>query len=339
VKAILPLPSGGFGLSEVPSPDIGPGELLLEMRACGLCGTDLAKLSHPQDSAGVRLGHEFAGVVRAIGPGVTRFAPGDRVTAAHHVPCGSCWACRHGSESMCRQFKATNIDPCGFAELIRIPQLHIEQVAFRLPDGMSYEEASFTEPLGCAVRAVERSQVLAGDRIAVVGGGGMGILIAQTIQARGADALVLDIADARLALARELGIRSAENPAGDGLDRTLNDLTGGMGVDGAILTVVNERILRETQFAVRSGGRINVFAEAADGPRLALDFGDLYHRELTIVSTYSSTPASVAEAFALLASRRIRVAPLISHRLPLDAFEEGVRLQREGKATKVVYHP
>jgi threonine dehydrogenase-like Zn-dependent dehydrogenase len=112
-----------------------------------------------------------------------------------------------------------------------------------------------------------------------------------------------------------------------------------VGADGAILTVVNERILRETQFAVRSGGRINVFAEAADGPRLALDFGDLYHRELTIVSTYSSTPASVAEAFALLASRRVRVAPLISHRLPLEAFEEGVRLQRDGRATKVIYHP
>ena len=339
MKAILPLASGGFGLSEVVPPTIGPGEILLEMRACGLCGTDLAKLAHPQDSQGARLGHEFSGVVRAVGAQVTRFAPGDRIAAAHHVPCGSCWSCRHGNESMCRQFKTTNADPCGFAELIRIPRPHVEQVTFRLPDDLTYEEASFAEPLACAVRAVERSQVLSGDRIAVVGGGGMGLLIAQVILAQGADAIVLDISDARLALAVQVGVRLAVNPGAAGVGRTLADLTEGVGVDGAILTVVNGRILEDTQRAVRAGGRINVFAEAADGPRLAMDFVDLYHRELAVFATYSSTPATLARAVELLSGRRIRVVPLISHRLPLEAFDEGVRLQREGKATKVVYHP
>jgi L-iditol 2-dehydrogenase len=326
-------------VAETRPPVIGPGDVLLEMKACGLCGTDLAKLSHPHESAGVRLGHEFAGVVRAVGAEVVRFAPGDRVTAAHHVPCGTCWACRHGSESMCPQFKATNVDPCGFAELIRIPQLHVERVAFSLPDGMTYEEASFTEPLACAVRAVERSQALPGDRIAVVGGGGMGLLIAQALLAHGADAIVLDVAEKRLALARELGIRTAVNPAANGLRKTLTDLIDGAGVDGIVLTVVNARILDDAQHAIRAGGRINIFAGAADGPRLAVDFVDLYHRELTVASTYSSTPATLAEAFALLADRRVRVSPLISHRLPLDAFHEGVRLQRDGVATKVIYHP
>ena len=339
MKAILGLPSGGFGVAETPPPAIGPGDVLLEMKACGLCGTDLAKLSHPQESAGARLGHEFAGVVRAVGAEVVRFVPGDRVTAAHHVPCGTCWACRHGSESMCPQFKATNVDPCGFAELIRIPRLHVEQVAFRLPDTMTYEEACFTEPLACAVRAVERSRVLPGDRIAVVGAGGMGLLIAQALVARGADAIVLDIAEKRLALARELGIPMAVNSAADGVYKPLTDLTDGAGVDGIVLTVVNARILDGAQRAVRAGGRINIFAGATDGPRLAVDLVDLYHRELTVVSTYSSTPATLAEAFALLADRRVRVSPLISHRLPLDAFDEGVRLQREGVATKVIYHP
>jgi L-iditol 2-dehydrogenase len=339
MKAILGLPSGGFGVAETPPPAIGPGDVLLEMKACGLCGTDLAKLSHPQESAGARLGHEFAGVVRAVGAEVVRFAPGDRVTAAHHVPCGTCWACRHGSESMCPQFKATNVDPCGFAELIRIPRLHVERVAFRLPDGMTYEEASFTEPLACAVRAAERSQALPGDRIAVVGGGGMGLLIAQTLLARGADVILFDVVEKRLALAREVGVRMAVNPSTNGLRKTLADLTDGAGADGIVLTVVNGRILDDAQRAVRAGGRINVFAGAADGPRLAVDLVDLYHRELTVASTYSSTPATLAEAFALLTDRRVRVSPLISHRLPLEAFDEGVRLQRDGVATKVIYHP
>ena len=220
MKAILPLPSGGFGLTEVSPPEIGPGEILVEMRACGLCGTDLAKLAHPEAAAGVRLGHELAGVVRATGPGVTRFAFGDRVTAAHHVPCGACWACRHGNESMCPQFKTTQIDPCGFAELIRIPRLQTEQVTFRLPEGLSFEEASFTEPLACAVRAVDRSQALPGDRIAVVGGGGMGILIAQALLARAADPIVVDIVHTRLSLAKTLGVRTVINPARNDLGRT-----------------------------------------------------------------------------------------------------------------------
>jgi L-iditol 2-dehydrogenase len=339
MKAVLFQPAGGFGLVDVPPPAIGPGEILLEMRACGLCGTDLAKLAQPDHARGVSLGHEVAGIVRAVGSGVTRFAPGERVTAAHHVPCGACWACRHGSESMCRQFKTTNIEPCGFAELIRLPRLHVEQVTMSLPDEMSFEVASFTEPLACAVRAVERSQVLPGDRVAVVGGGGMGLLIAQTLMARGADPIVLDISETRLSLARALRVKTTFNPAREDVGGAVDDLTEGMGLDAAILTVVNGKTLAELQRAVRAGGRLNIFAGPSNGPHLPLDVDDLYHRELAIFSTYSSTPATLREAFELLASNRVWVTPLISHRLPLHAFEEGVRLQREGAAIKVIFHP
>jgi L-iditol 2-dehydrogenase len=339
MKAILARPSGGFGLCEVEPPRIGPGEILVEMRACGLCGTDLAKLAKPQNARNVSLGHELAGVVREVGRGVTRFTPGDRVMAAHHVPCGDCWACRHGNESMCPQFKGTNIDPCGFAEMIRIPRLHVERVTIPLPDEMSFDVASFTEPLACAVRAVTRSRVLPGDRIVVVGGGGMGLLIAQTVAAHAAVSIVLDVSEARLALARALGVAATFNSAREDVREAVVELTGGVGLDGAILTVVSEAILAETQRLLRPGGRINIFAGPSDGARLSLDFADLYHRELSVVSTYSSTPAALAEAFQLLASDRVRVAPLISHRLPLSAFEEGVELQKSGRATKVIFHP
>lgn len=339
MKAILARPSGGFGLCEVEPPAIGPGEILVEMRACGLCGTDLAKLAQPERPSGAVLGHELAGIVRDVGPAVTRFAPGDRVTAAHHVPCGACWACRHGNESMCPQFKATNIDPCGFAELIRIPRLNVERVTIPVPEEMPFEVASFAEPLACAVRAVERSAVLPGDRMAVVGGGGMGLLIAQTLAAQGAMPVILETSETRLALARTLGVTATINPARRDVRRTVAEMTGGAGLDGAILTVVSQAILAEMQGLLRPGGRINIFAGPTDGPRLAVNIADLFYRELAILSTYSSTPATLTQAFQLLARNRVQVLPLISHRLPLAAFDEGVQLQRSGKATKVIFHP
>ncbi len=339
MRAILARPGGGYALAEVEPPALGVGEILLEMRACGLCGTDLAKLGQPEQSREARLGHEVAGVVRATGPGVSRFAPGDRVTTAHHVPCGTCRVCQRGNESMCRQFKSTNLDPCGFAELIRIPRLQVEQVTLPLPHAMSFEVAAFTEPLACAVRAVERSQVQPGDRIAVLGGGGMGLLIAQVLASRGAEPIVVEIAEARLALGRALGVKATVNPAREDVAEALAAFTRGDGLDGAILTVMTGRILAGVQRALRAGGRINVFAGPSDGPVLGLNLADLYHREIALFSTYSSTPATFVQAFDLLAKDRVRVTPLISHRLPLMAFEEGVTLQRGGAATKVIFHP
>jgi L-iditol 2-dehydrogenase len=339
MKAILGRATGGFELTEVAVPVIGPGEVLLEMRACGLCGTDLAKLANPEHATGLRLGHELAGVVREVGAGPRRFGPGDRILVAHHVPCGTCWACRHGHESMCPQFKATNIDPGGFAELIRVPAIHLERVAFALPATMSFEVASFTEPLACAVRALHRSQVQPGDRLAVVGGGGMGLLIAQALAARGAQPLVLDIAEARLDLARRLGLSRLVNPVREDVGRAVAAWTDGVGLDGVILTVLTQLTLDQARSLLRPGGGINVFAGPSNGARLSLDFDELYHRELALFSTYSSTPVALTEAFELLTSGRVVVESLISHRLPLAAFAEGVHLQRTGSATKVIFHP
>jgi len=350
---------GRVRLVRVSVPAPGPGELVLRMRGCGLCGTDLGKIGRPAtpgaaaaglgaarrepegDTAGgpVKLGHEVVGEVEATGAGVTAFRAGERVVVGHHVPCGACRFCRHGSHSMCPQFRATNLDPCGFAGRIRVPGLNAAHAAFRVPDHLPDETAIFVEPLGCALRAARRSDVQPGDRVAVAGAGAMGLLIAQGVQAAGGHALSLDLAPARLELARGLGIAATLDAARPDLTAALRDWTGGDGLDAAILTAVTPGLLAALLPALRAGGHLNLFAPPAAGEPYALDLGQLYSRELTVRSTYSSTPADLARALDLLASGAVRADGLVTHRLPLDRFAEGVELQRSGGALKVLFYP
>ena len=330
----------------------GPGELLLRMRGCGLCGTDLAKIGRTEDAppgtgrgtgtkaaGNARLGHEVVGVVEAAGSGVERFVPGERVVVGHHVPCGACRFCRHGAHSMCAQFRATNLDPCGFAGLIRVPAVNVAHAAFRVPAHLPDEAAIFVEPLACGLRAVRRSDVQPGDRIAVTGAGSMGLLIAQAVQAAGGHAVSLDVTPARLELARALGIAATLDAARPDLAAALRRWTDGEGLDGAILTAVVPPLVAALLPALRDGGRLNLFAAPpAPGP-FGLDLGEIYHREITVQSTYSSSPPDLARALELLASGAVRADGLVTHRLPLDRFAEGVELQRSGRALKVLFYP
>ena len=340
MKAVQLREAGVVELVELPVPSIGSGELLLEMRACGLCGTDLAKIfGEKRPNGPVPLGHELVGVVKAVGEGMNRFATGDRLAVAHHVPCGRCRYCRHGSESMCPQFRATNIDPGGFAELIRIPALQVERTAFRLPDALPDEVGVFMEPLACALRAVKRSDVQVGDWIAVVGAGCMGLLVAQAVSLRGARPICLDLLEGRLELAHALGIEITLNVATSDAKAALLELTGGEGIDGAILTAVNGPILEVMLGVLRAGGRMNLFADVSGPNHHPIDLSALWRQELSLLATYSTTPVELEEAIQLLASGAVQPLPLVSHRFDLTRFEEGARLQREGRATKVLFSP
>ncbi len=339
MKAIRLLETGVVELTELPVPSVGPGELLLEMRACGLCGSDLGKIFGGMPlKPPVPLGHELVGVVKAVGEGMQRFALGDRLAVAHHVPCGRCRYCRHGNESMCSQFKATNIDPGGFAEYVRIPALQVAQTAFVLPERLHDDVGIFMEPLACALRAVKRSDVQAGDQIVVVGAGGMGLLVAQAVAVFGARPICVDIREERLELARTLGIETTLNVAGADPQRALRSITEENGIDGAILTAVSASMVEAALGALRAGGMINLFADAGEAGRMTIDLGVFYRQELSLTATYSSTPVELKEAIRLLASGQIRTAPLISHRFDLSRFAEGARLQREGQATKIVFY-
>ncbi|MBI3456259.1 MAG: alcohol dehydrogenase catalytic domain-containing protein [Candidatus Rokubacteria bacterium] len=329
MRAAVYTAPGVIRLEHRPTPVIGPGELLVRVRGCGLCGSDLAKLRAPSPRPLV-LGHEVVGNVVQAGDGVATFGIGDRVVVAHHVPCLRCHYCRRGSVSMCRAFKASNLDPGGFAEYVRVPAENVQHATFRVPPEVPDVVAAFTEPLGCCVRAMRRTGVGPGDTILVGGLGAIGGLLVQLAVRAGARVIGTDLLAARQDLARALGATAAVPP--ESVPAALTALTAGRGADCVILTVGAPPVVREALRWARDGGAVHLFVGEGEGP---LPIGEIYRRELTLTATYSSSPADLAEAFELLLAGAVRVTELCSHRLPLERLEEAARLMERREALKV----
>ncbi len=304
MKAAVYAGPGRLQLGDWPEPRIGPGELLVRVNGCGLCGSDILKVTSPATKAPAVFGHEVVGEVVEVGADVTGFDRGRRVVVGHHVPCFACHYCRRGSPSMCREFKQSNLDPGGFAELCRVPAANVEHATFALPDTMSDETASFTEPLACCLRAVKRTGAAAGDTALVVGLGSIGWLLARAFVLTGARVFGADLMPARRALGRTAGAQVLDADAE--LDAAVREATDGRG---------------------------------ADVESLPLSLPELYHRELTLTATYSSSPAELREAFGLLADGAVHVDGLITHRLPLAELAKGVELMQRQEAVKVYITP
>jgi len=334
MKAAVYYGKGDIRIEDVPKPRIGPGEMLLRVRGCGLCGSDIAKIVQGTVEPPAVLGHEVVGVVAEVGDGVEGFEMGDRVVAAHHVPCGQCHYCRHGNPSMCRTFKATKLDPGGFAEYVRLSPLHVAHTTLHIPAGLSDEEASFAEPLACCLRGIKRSPPQEGDTVLVVGAGTIGLLMLQLARIQGAKVMVTDLIEGRLDLARSLGADLALKAKGD-VAITVNQFTAGRGADVAILTAGAVEPVAQALECVRDGGMINVFAGIPPGSSIPLDVNQIYHREITILGSYSSSPLELREALGLLAEGAVRVEGLVTYRLPLTALPHAIELARRHEALKV----
>ncbi len=336
MKACVHVGAGVLELRDWPAPSAGPGELLLRVRGCGLCGSDIAKLVGDRVTAPAVLGHEVVGEVLEAGAGVPRFAPGDRVVVAHHVPCFHCHYCRRGSPSMCRSFQRSNLDPGGFAERVRVPAPNVAYAAFAIPPGMPDETASFTEPLACCLRAVKRCGTAAGDTVLVVGLGSVGCLLVQGFRLAGATVLATDLLAERRRLGLAAGARVPEREAE--LDGALRAATEGRGADAVVLTAGGPAALPWARARVRDGGTLHYFAGGA-GEALPLSLESLYHHELTLSATYSASPVELAEAFELLLRGAVTVDGLVTHRLPLARLAEGVELVKRQQAVKVYVTP
>jgi L-iditol 2-dehydrogenase len=336
MKAAVYTRPGSIELLDWPQPAAGPGELLLRVRGCGLCGSDIAKFTGRSARPPAVFGHEVVGEVAGVGAGLTGFAPGQRVVAAHHVPCFRCHYCRRGSPSMCRAFKQSSLDPGGFAELCRVPAPNVAHAVFAVPDHLNDEAASFTEPLACCLRAIRRAGLDEGDTALVVGLGSIGCLFVQSLRLRRVRVLGSDLMPERRQLGRRFGALVADDDAA--LEGSLREMTDGRGADAVIITAGGGAVLPWAAARVRDGGALHYFAGGA-GETLPLALDALYHRELTLTATYSSSPADLAEAFALLADGAVSVDGLISHRLPLGRLADGIALMRRQEAIKVYIEP
>ena len=342
MKAVIYHSHDDIRLEQRPIPVISDHELLVRVQGCGLCGSDILKIVQ-QATPPVVLGHELTGTIVERGKTLTQFEKGQRVIVAHHVPCGVCHYCRHHNHSMCASFKASNIDPCGLAEYIRVPEEHTQQTTLALPETLSAEEGSFTEPLACCVRAVRRTPLFYGDTVVIMGLGSIGLLMLQAVKAWGERAghdlriYGIDLLPERLQLALDLGASGAFlAPAHEEEMRDLLlSLTEGRGADSVFITTTGERPFRQALVSVRKGGTIQTFAARAG--IVPMNIEHIYRQELSIISTYSSSPEDLRIALDLLAQGEVRVERLISHRLPLERFHEGVQLIREHAALKVYF--
>lgn len=326
-------------IEERPRPAIGAGEILLRVRASGICGSDLMEW-YRLPRAPLVLGHEVAGDVTEVGAGVERFRVGQRIVVTHHVPCNTCRFCLTDRHSVCPTLHATRFEPGGFAEYVRLPALNVDRGTFVLPEHVGYDEGSFVEPLACVVRGLRLAGLRPGDDLAVIGSGVSGILHVQTARALGAARIVAtDLSAPRLEAARRFGA-DASLAAGAGFAERFRGANGGRGADRVVVCTGARSALEAAVEIVEPGGTLLYFAPLPPGEKLAFDANDLWTRGISIVHSYAGPPADMRTALELIAQRRVDVAGMVTHRLPLERTGEGFRLMLQGgESLKIIVDP
>lgn len=286
-------------INEVPRPQINLHQdglgAIIKTSGCGLCGSDIVKFRHKLAKDGTVLGHEVVGEIVEINSN-TDFKLGDRIVSAHHIPCFDCVYCKNENYSMCEHFKLTNIIPGGFSEYIYLSEEHLKNVAYKIPEGLNEVEASFYEPLGCCIRAIKRGggKCRENEKALVIGLGSIGILMAQGLKAFGYTVFGCDVLQERINLANVLGITSYNS----------NELEN-FGVDAVFLTAGADATIDLAIKNVRDGGKIIVFASTPKNSGFANN--EIYYKELTVMGSYSPSPADLKDSIDLLASGKVNV--------------------------------
>ena len=328
-----------IAINEIEKPKLDSGEILVQMQACGICGSDLEKVFGEYGQPSMRLGHEPAGVIVDISSDVKLFKKGDRVFTHHHVPCYSCHLCKHGNETMCKKYYETNLSPCGLSEEYIVPKWNVEHGGvLKIPDTMSFEEAAMIEPLACCVRAWTKYSYQEGDSVAVFGVGPTGMMHVMLAQSKKFSKIIcLDVNDFRLSFAKKFNITDSINSLDENRKQKILEHTEGNGVDVAIVATSSLKALEDAIDMVRKGGAVMMFGVPSKDAKIILNMGKIYSKEITIVTSYAASDVDTKEALRLIDSSQIDVKKLVTHTYPIEESQKAFDHARSGdNAMKII---
>lgn len=339
--------NGRLEVRQIPVPEIGAGELLVKVHACGICHTDLKKVEHDLLPPPRVYGHETAGEVVKVGAGVDKFRAGDRVVAFHHIPCRSCFYCDRKLYAQCAGYKKVGItagfEPAGggFSQYIRIMDWIVRDGVELIPEGVSYEVASFVEPVNTCHKAVAEMNPQPGDTVLIQGQGPIGLIFTMLVKRTGARIVATDTMEERLALARRFGASEAVDPRKTDVAALVKPMTEGRGADQVFVAASAPGIVEEALRASRPGAKILLFAQTSDTERIELSGAGICKDERSLIGVYSASVDLQAESARLVLSGELPVGDLVSHALSLDKINEGIRmaLHPDGKSLKIVVQP
>jgi L-iditol 2-dehydrogenase len=340
LKAVFVKDKKTVSIDELPSPKVGDSDILVRMKACGLCGSDLEKVYGDYGMSSGRLGHEPSGEVVAVGSSISGLSIGDRVFVHHHVPCYSCHYCLHGDHTMCGLFHSSNIEPCGLSEEILVPEWNILRGGvMKLPKSMSFEKAALIEPLACCIRALDKCNIHKGDDIAVFGAGPAGIMHVLLAQSIGSGKIFLvDVNQFRLDFAKKhCEIEYLNNGKQQNVEETVKRATNNRGVDISIIATSSLQAIVQAFGLTRKGGKILIFGVPRKGTQLTLDAGMIYTNEFSLIPSYAASEVETNQACSLLHNNRIDVEWIITHRFNIKQAREAIKCAHEAKdSMKVV---
>ncbi len=339
MRAAMYYSNSDVRIVDLPKPAVGLGECLVKVRASGICGSDVMEW-YRKPKAPLVLGHEIAAEVVVVGADVTEVAVGDRVFVSHHVPCGECRYCKAGHETVCDTLRATNFDPGGFAEFVRVPKINMAHGLYKLPSEVSDDQAVVIEPLACVARGRRLVGLPAGGTVAVLGSGIAGLLHIRLAKALGAGKVIAtDVVDYR----KQAAMRSGTDVVVDGREDVpahVKSANGGRLADLVITCTGSPKAIAQGLASVDRGGRVLFFAPTEPSAKLDIPFNALWREEVTMTSSYGGAPQDIRAAIELLRTGKVRVDDLITHRLPLSQAGEGFRLVASAQdSIKVILRP
>jgi L-iditol 2-dehydrogenase len=333
-------------METVPVPVIGPGELLVRVHTCGICGTDLKKISTGSHSAPRIFGHETSGVVVAAGKDVSQFQPGDRVMVFHHIPCRNCYYCRHHTFAQCEMYKKVGCTAGfeasggGFSEYLRVMDWIVQHGTVRIPQGVSFEQACFVEPVSTCMKGVVSLRLEADETVLVIGQGPIGLILSVLARRTGARVITSDLYSQRLTISESFGLGLTIDASRTDVTQKVRELTDGRGADAVILAVGGNGLIRPAMDATRPGGRVLLFAQTVHGEAV-VDPAAICVEEKTLLGSYSASVELQEESVRFVMGLEMELERLISHRFPLSRGLEALELaaRPEPDSMKVVIQP